>query len=191
MTDISSCCTRSPAYLNRAAANKYLEAVPGASGSRLAGEPCSVPHQLLHISEAGWGGLCLSHHRSTTQFLNNLCFRLQLVLLVSFPRLLETEKMGLHTYTPKDHFTQTVQKKRLSPATASVTFRSIWCALLSLCSIVIPSELAKGFSMDFQVLDLTATPQSLVIAVSLLPLSNWHKVCTASILTTRSFNSET
>lgn len=45
--------------------------------------------------------------------------------------------------------------------------------------------------MLFKVLDLTAALQSLVIVVSMLPLSEWQKVCTASILTTRSFNSET
>lgn len=63
-------------------------------GSRLAGEPCSMPHQLLHISEARWDVLCLFHHHSATQFRNNLSFRLQPVLLARFPRLLETQKNG-------------------------------------------------------------------------------------------------
>lgn len=188
---ISCCCTRSPAHLNRAAANKLLEPVPGASvmweqagrGAsqcptncctflRQDGMFCACPTTILqHSSKTIWVSDC------------NLC------CLQGSPGCWRQRKWAsIDTYTPKDHFTQTGQK-RLSPATASVTFPSVWC-VLPLCSIVIPSGLAKRFSVDSQVLDLTATLQSLVTAVSLLPLSNWQKVCTASILATRLFNSE-
>lgn len=67
-------------------------------GSKLAGEPCPVPHQLLYISEARWDVFCLSHHRSAALFRDNLSFRLQLVLLARFPMLLGTQNMGLHCY---------------------------------------------------------------------------------------------
>lgn len=98
-----------------------------------------------------------------------------------------TPQRPLHTNNAE----QTITSCWLYP----LSFLWAWYVLLPLCSMVMPSELAKCFSMDFKVLfkvlDLTAALQSLVIVVSMLPLSEWQKVCTASILTTRSFNSET
>lgn len=114
-------------------------------GSRLAGEPCSMPHQLLHISEARWDVLCLFHHHSATQFRNNLSFRLQPVLLARFPRLLETQKMGLHWYLHSQGplHTNSAEEETVTSYFCYLSFSSV-CPSAP-CSVVMPSELAKCF----------------------------------------------
>lgn len=184
-------CTRTPAHLGKAAANNQ-EAVQGAvCGSVLAVEGGSLPHRLLPLSEAGWDVLYLSCPGSVTRLQSDLSFILQPGLLPGSPACWCHGKWTFGICPPQGP----LHTNGLSPAAGCILYLSFSSAPSAHCSTVMPSERAKSPSMDFKglfkVLDLTAALRSLIIAVSLWPLSDWQKVCTASSLTARSLIPET
>ena len=130
----------------------------------LAAEPCSLPHKLLHISEGSWDVLYMSRSHSATQLQSGLSFILQPGLFVRFPSLLLSWQMDLLWYL---HPPKTTSYRECGTTdchqllvVSILPFLQLWYVLLPLCAMVMPSELAKCFSMDFKVLfkvlDLTA-----------------------------------